>query len=173
MPVEFPPVAPTLSGSKVTLVQLEISRLDDYVDLIGDEETSAWTASSGSFTIEQLTDWLQTRPGATERLDWAIIENATQEFVGEIVLNEFDAISQSMNMRIALMTSKTSRGLGTQALELVVRFAFESLGVSSLTLEVLKHNERAIRSYTKCGFLETGEIREDGQVFLQMKLTSL
>ena len=171
MPVDFPTVAPTLSGSKVTLVQLEISRLEEYVALIGDEETSAWTASSGSFTIEQLTHWLQTRPGATERLDWAIIENATQEFVGEIVLNEFDADQKSMNMRIALRTGKTSRGLGTQALEMVIQFAFESLSLSSLTLEVLKHNERAIRSYTKCGFLKTGEITEDGQVFLQMKLS--
>jgi RimJ/RimL family protein N-acetyltransferase len=163
-------MAPQLTGDLVTLRQLELTYLDPYVELINDEETHFWTASSGSFTVEQLTNWLQSRPGAEGRLDWAILENDTNEFLGEIVLNELHADRASMNLRIALLSSKTSRGFGSEAISLVSRFAFQELLLGEITLEVLESNLRAIRSYEKSGFIVTGEVQEDEQTFLKMHL---
>jgi RimJ/RimL family protein N-acetyltransferase len=170
MTVTIPAIAPELSGQIVTLKQLDLTYLNPYIDLINDEETHFWTASSGSFTVEQLTNWLQSRPGAEDRLDWAILESDTDEFLGEIVLNELDPEQASMNLRIALLSSKTSRGFGSEAVALVTRFAFEELLLREIKLEVLEKNLRAIRSYEKSGFVVTGKVQEDGQTFLQMHL---
>ncbi len=170
MKVTIPATAPELSGELVTLKQLDLTYLNPYIDLINDEETHFWTASSGSFTVEQLTNWLQSRPGAEDRLDWAILESDTNEFLGEIVLNELDAERASMNLRIALLSSKTSRGFGSEAVALVTRFAFELLSMREITLEVLESNLRAIRSYEKSGFIATGKVQEDEHTFLKMHL---
>jgi RimJ/RimL family protein N-acetyltransferase len=170
MTVTIPGTAPALSGQLVNLKQLDPTHLNPYIDLINDEETHFWTASSGSFTAEQLTKWLQSRPGAEDRLDWAILQSDTAEFLGEIVLNELDSEQASMNLRIALLSSKTSRGFGSEAVALVTRFAFEELLLREIKLEVLESNLRAIRSYEKSGFIATGKVQEDEHTFLKMHL---
>lgn len=53
-----------------------------------------------------------------------------------------------------------SRGLGTEATRLVLRFAFDSLGLHRVDLRVLADNERAIRCYLRCGFAREGLERE-------------
>jgi RimJ/RimL family protein N-acetyltransferase len=51
-------------------------------------------------------------------------------------------------------------GYGTEATELVVREAFERLGLDEVKLEVFSTNERAVRAYRRVGFQQTGEHRE-------------
>ncbi len=168
MAIDFPQRAPTLVGSSVVLRQLDELVLDVYEELVGDPDVAMWTSSTATYTREQLLDWLTTRAGSPNRLDWAIFQS--QVFVGEIVLNEFDAKSQTMNLRIALLPSQSSKGFGSQAVKLVSDFAFEVLGLERLTLDVLPHNQRAIRSYLKSGFEKYDELIESGVVFDLMEL---
>jgi RimJ/RimL family protein N-acetyltransferase len=59
------------------------------------------------------------------------------------------------------------RGYGTDAMRLVLRYAFAELNLRRVTLEAFAHNARAIRSYEKAGFKHEGLEREwarrDGQ----------
>ena len=167
----IPKPAPRLIGNLVILEQLDISVLQPYVELIGDQETRFWTASSGEYSLEQLSNWLETRPNAEDRLDWAVLETCSGEFAGEIVLNELDPVDNSMNLRIALLSSKTSRGLGSEAIALVASYALSQLQLRAVTLEVLESNLRAIRSYEKSGFVKAGVLEEDGNQFLKMRKT--
>jgi RimJ/RimL family protein N-acetyltransferase len=48
------------------------------------------------------------------------------------------------------------KGYGTDAMELVLRFAFTELNLRRVTLNVFEYNPRAIRSYEKCGFCIEG-----------------
>jgi RimJ/RimL family protein N-acetyltransferase len=52
------------------------------------------------------------------------------------------------------------KGLGTEATRLVLRHAFNDLGLHRVGLRVLAYNHRAIRSYEKCGFVIEGRERE-------------
>jgi [ribosomal protein S5]-alanine N-acetyltransferase len=56
------------------------------------------------------------------------------------------------------------RGIGTETTRLVLRFAFEELGLHRVDLRVLEYNTRAIRSYEKCGFVREGIERESALV---------
>lgn len=51
-------------------------------------------------------------------------------------------------------------GLGTEITQLVLRYAFQELRLHRVDLRVLQYNERAIRCYEKCGFVEEGRERE-------------
>lgn len=49
------------------------------------------------------------------------------------------------------------KGIGTEAVIAVCRIAFEQLGISEVTAEVLKSNPRALKAYEKAGCRTTGE----------------
>src|SRR5262249_7768317 len=48
------------------------------------------------------------------------------------------------------------KGYGTDALQILIRFAFAELNLDRLTLNVFAYNERAQRSYLKAGFQVEG-----------------
>ncbi|MCI2424239.1 GNAT family N-acetyltransferase [Saccharopolyspora sp. K220] len=52
------------------------------------------------------------------------------------------------------------RGLGSEATQLVLEYAFTELGLHRVDLRVLAFNERAIACYTTCGFVIEGRERE-------------
>ena len=51
------------------------------------------------------------------------------------------------------------KGYGTDAMRVVLRFAFVELNLHRVGLNVFEYNPRAIRSYEKAGFVEEGRLR--------------
>lgn len=173
MQITFPDSAPPLSGDLVALSQLDVEVLDDYMNLLADEEVTRLTASSGEFSKQQIIEWLSTRKGSENRLDWAIFEKRSGDFVGEIVLNEYVVEKKSMNLRIAISSGFFGHGYGSEAVRLVCEYAFEQLGLQELTLSVLEENPRAIRTNEKAGFSITSTFEEDGYLFHGMTLSNV
>lgn len=52
------------------------------------------------------------------------------------------------------------KGYGTDAMNLILRFAFETLNLKRVSLTVFEYNERAVHSYEKCGFQPEGRLRQ-------------
>jgi len=52
------------------------------------------------------------------------------------------------------------RGYGTDAMLLILRYAFQELNIQRVTLGVFDYNKRAIRSYEKAGFKLEGRVRQ-------------
>jgi len=51
------------------------------------------------------------------------------------------------------------KGYGTDALQALLRYAFDELNLQRVSLSFLEGNERAMRSYEKCGFRYEGRQR--------------
>ena len=64
------------------------------------------------------------------------------------------------------------KGYGSEAIELMVKYGFESLNLRRIYLRVLMNNEAALKSYEKLGFQKEGVFREhaykDGQYLDQV-----
>jgi RimJ/RimL family protein N-acetyltransferase len=52
-------------------------------------------------------------------------------------------------------------GYGTEAMHLILQYAFTELNVRRVSLSVFDYNPRAIRSYEKAGFRREGVVRAD------------
>jgi RimJ/RimL family protein N-acetyltransferase len=160
---------PQLNGTLVRLVQLDEAVLEPYLEMLADPEGRRLTATTARFERAQIIEWLRTRATTLGRSDWAIIEEATGEFAGEIVLNEFDEKKNSMNLRIALRGSNWfGRGMGGEAIQLVLEHVFNATKLAKLTLEVLVDNARAIGAYEKSGFQPGREFSEGKLRYLRM-----
>ena len=59
-----------------------------------------------------------------------------------------------------MQTDQLGKGIGTEAARAVLGFAFSGLNLHRISVRVLAINERAIRSYQKCGFQIEGRERE-------------
>ena len=52
------------------------------------------------------------------------------------------------------------KGYGTDAMRVMLRYAFAELNLQRVSLNVFEYNPRAIRSYEKCGFVLEGRRRQ-------------
>jgi RimJ/RimL family protein N-acetyltransferase len=53
-----------------------------------------------------------------------------------------------------------NKGYGTDAMNVMLRYAFTELNLHRVSLTVFDYNRRAVRSYEKCGFRVEGHARE-------------
>jgi RimJ/RimL family protein N-acetyltransferase/predicted SprT family Zn-dependent metalloprotease len=139
--------------------------------MVNDPQGSRLTATTQTFSRSQIEAWLNSRPEQNNRCDWAILDAATGEFLGEVVLNDLKqkAEASSMNLRVALVSPDIyGRGFGTKALRLALTFAFETLKLKQVRLEVLVDNARAQAAYRRVGFQPKREFSEGKFRFLRM-----
>ena len=52
------------------------------------------------------------------------------------------------------------KGYGTDAMRVILRYAFIELNLHRVSLNVFEYNQRAIRSYEKVGFIYEGRVRQ-------------
>jgi RimJ/RimL family protein N-acetyltransferase len=81
--------------------------------------------------------------------------------IGEIRLHSLEAKDRTARIAIGIFDPRClGQGLGTEAMRLVLAYAFDTLGLHRIDLRVLTFNARAIACYQKCGFVIEGRLRQ-------------
>ncbi|GAB4194144.1 MAG: GNAT family protein [Roseiflexaceae bacterium] len=151
---------PTLRSARVTLRPIRLDDIDAYLALLQDEEGLRLTGTQATFTREQTEGWLRTIAEREDRVDLAIVPAGADELVGEVVLNKIDPDNRSANIRIGIRQPHTGRGYGSEAMRLMLGYAFEQLRLHRVDLEVFLFNPRALHVYEKLGFKREGVLRD-------------
>ena len=130
--------------------------------------------------IWRLTSWAAEpmRPEAVERLfeerekssmedSFAIHREGEEEPIGVIGLMNISKAHASADLSVIIGDEEErDKGLGTEAIRVILSYAFEDLGLERVNLSVFEYNEPAISSYEKIGFKKEGRIsravRRDG-----------
>ncbi|WP_255509980.1 GNAT family N-acetyltransferase [Micromonospora sp. AP08] len=177
MPSDFS-VKPTLTGDRVLLRPFVDDDLAAFEEILADPEVARLTGSPPGEGLEpaRLRAWYGTRNSQQDRLDLAVVDRATGACVGEVVLNEWDRHNDSCNFRTLIGPAGRDRGLGTEAVRLVVGYGFEQLGLHRIGLEVFAFNPRARRAYEKVGFVAEGTLRQvlrDGDGWVDATVMSI
>ncbi|GAB2906169.1 GNAT family N-acetyltransferase [Streptomyces heilongjiangensis] len=152
---------PVLTGERAVLRPFTADDTPVMARILADPEVVRLTGSQdGPYDSERLRTWYGNRGEQTDRLDLGIVDRASGELVGEVVLNEWDEPNRSCCLRILIGPAGRDRGLGTEAVRLTVGHAFERLGMHRVSLYVFTHNPRARRAYEKAGFVAEGVERQ-------------
>ena len=84
-----------------------------------------------------------------------------EKLVGFVVLWGLEWAHGECTVSIALGEPEYwGKGLGTEAMRMILRYAFTELNLHRVMLWVFGYNQRAIRSYAKAGFQQEGILRE-------------
>ena len=155
---------PTLVGKSVRLVPLSAKHTDAYFAAALDEEIRRLTGTHRHLTYAQAKEWCESRAGHTDRLDLAITATEDGRFLGELSIYAVSPENESAGYRIALSSIEfTGQGLGREATQLVLEYAFERIGLHRIWLYVYAFNMRAITVYRSCGFSVEGRLRDSLQ----------
>ena len=153
-----------LRGTNVHICVLRTDEeaIGKYTEWMNDEEHLGFIDRNylGN-TLREEKEWAESQSGASSfniiTTDGRLIGNCSVR-------------TERTNAVIGIMIGeKESRGLGygTEVMQMLIRFAFEELGVHRVSLMVNSDNQVAIRCYTKCGFVECG--REHEAIFYHGK----
>lgn len=145
-------VLPVLEGRMGTLRPLVAGEAKAFaVALSQDEGAHPWIGYEAS-VLEQ---WFA---------DAAVHAFAVEEggvAHGVITFEEqLDPDYRSANIDIALLSSGTNRGLGTDAIRTLAHWLFEQRDHHRITIDPAVGNSRAVRSYEKVGFKPVGIMRQ-------------
>lgn len=152
---------PILEGKKVILRPLTEADADAVFASLSDEESMRLTGTQVTFTSEQVRAFCTRVAEADDRLDYAITLPDDPHYRGEVVLNEIDWTNRSANFRIAISgLENREKGYGTEAAQLVLRYAFDVLRLHRVSLAVFDFNPRAQHVYKKLGFVQEGVLRD-------------
>lgn len=152
---------PILRGAHAVLRPFRQEDIPSLWAMLQEPECLRLTGSRSSFTRESVDAWYSSRGEVQERLDLAIADVTTDACLGEVVLNNLSEVDRSCGFRICLAGPHAfGRGLGTEATRLMLRHAFETVGLHRVELEVYDFNPRARRVYEKAGFVLEGVRRQ-------------
>ena len=85
---------------------------------------------------------------------------AEDRLIGDLGLEVVDWSGRDAFVGLGIgETEYWGKGYGTDAMNILLRFAFTEINLRRVTLSVFEYNPRAIRSYEKAGFRHEGRLR--------------
>ena len=112
---------------------------------------------------------------SNDNLNFVIAEKETLSYIGQIDIMNINWVSRIGTLGIVIGDEDFhNKGIGTEAINLLLRYAFERANLNKIELDVHEFNSGGIRCYEKCGFIQEGVIREsmyrDGKYFNTIKM---
>ena len=160
-----PPVPdrPLLRGERIWLRPMEERDLPAYVVGINDTEVGGLAGYKAPVSPEQAKGWLDhvnEKAKKGEGFFFAVCELGDDRFVGTTWLKEVDYWHSSAELAIFMDRDHIGGGFGTDAQRVLLKFAFNAVGLNRVWLTAYASNTRAIRSYEKLGFRREGLMRQ-------------
>lgn len=154
------PDKPLLHGERVTLRPLVESDAKNIFKSLSEQETMRLTGTNETFTYEQVEVYCARVAAAENRADYIITLSNSDMFIGEAVINDINWRNRSAHYRVAVSQQHVDHGYGSEATRLMMAYAFNTLGLHRIELEVYTFNPRARHVYEKLGFVVEGELRD-------------
>jgi RimJ/RimL family protein N-acetyltransferase len=155
----FPEV---LTGSRVVLRRHVPENLGAFRRWYSDPEIARLARyQEAPMRAEEIERFFAARVVGPDALAMAIHERATDRLIGTCAFSQLDGDNGSALYHITIGEKDAwGHGLGTEATGLMLDHAFGRLGLHRIALFVFEFNERAIRTYRRCGFVVEGRARE-------------
>ncbi len=128
---------------------------EDYLDTISDGVLHPYTANDWTKVFEEGSN-------SNENIEFIIRNIEDDQPIGFISLNDIDFRNRKCEMGVGIMSYQSrGKGYGSEAISLVLEYAFNQLNIRKIILEVLEHNEQGIHVYEKLGFKREAEFKEE------------
>ena len=151
-----------LEGEKIELRRHARENYHLYAEWYGDPEIwhlTSWAPSPlGRAAVERLFEDRELSPTDDS---FAIHIKGSDVPVGVISLMNKSETNASAELSVIVgRQGDRHQGYGTDAIDRLLRYAFEELGLNRVCLSVFDFNEQATSAYEKLGFVEEGRFRQ-------------
>ena len=149
-----------IKGNKVRLRAIEQDDIPRFVRWLNDPDVRRFLTMYQPVSTADEIRWFQRHLEAKDDYVYAI-ETAEGVHIGNIGLHHLDWKNHNAVLGIFIgEKAYWGLGYGSDAILTLLHFAFGEMNLNRVELTVFDYNERAIRSYQKCGFQLEGSRRQ-------------
>jgi RimJ/RimL family protein N-acetyltransferase len=154
-----------LEGELVRLRAHEPEDLERNLRWINDAEIRQFLDARYPMSRPEEEKWMEKNQGSSFEYVRLAIETKEGQHIGNIGLGP--ASPEHRRAPFGIMIGEKDcwgRGYGTDAIRVLLRFAFREMNLNRVWLITGENNPRALACYRKCGFREEGRLRQDRYV---------
>lgn len=112
-------------------------------------------------TMEREQEWYQNQMKTRDTYSFAIESLEEGIYIGGCGINNYDWKNGTAEVGIFIGNQQfRDKGYGTDAMKVLIEFIFQHTNINRIQLSTYSFNERAYKSYLKCGFKEEGRLRQ-------------
>jgi RimJ/RimL family protein N-acetyltransferase len=168
-----------IPGRLIVLRRHRVENLRAFTRWYSDPEVARLTRyQQAPLSNDDIQRFFYTRVMGSDFLAMAIHLRDTDKLIGTCAFSQMDGDNGSALFHITIGEHDAwGNGYGTEAAGLMLAHAFTRLALHRVALTVFEFNERAIRSYEKCGFTVEGQARQaifrDGRFWDEIHMSIL
>lgn len=149
-----------LMGDRVALTELRRSDTEALFRWINDPETVRFNAPYSPVHEPGHFAWFDQVTTDARRIIFGIRSLGDAQIIGVLQLVNLHPIHRSAELIIRIgKDSNRGKGLGSEAVQLGIRYGFQHRNLQRVWLRVFADNLRAIRAYEKAGMEREGLLR--------------
>jgi RimJ/RimL family protein N-acetyltransferase len=160
-------------GEKVCLRAYKEEDISIASKYVNDKELKKFLVTTIPFpmTYWEEEEWIKSQKSNNEgNYNFAIEDIETNKYIGGCGIQNVNWLARVATVGIMIGDKDYwGKGYGTDAMKVLINFIFNDMNINKIRLGTFSFNERAIKSYEKCGFKVEGvlkdEIFKDGKYY--------
>lgn len=152
-------------GDKVCLRAYREDDIAKATNFVNDKELKKFLVTTIPFpiTIWEEESWVKSQISNNNgTYNFAIDDIKSNKYIGGCGIHSVDWLSRVATVGIMIGDKEYwGKGYGTDAMKVLIKFLFDDMNINKIRLSTFSFNERAIKSYKKCGFEIEGVLKEE------------
>ncbi|MEK4187698.1 GNAT family N-acetyltransferase [Paenibacillus sp. FSL L8-0494] len=155
---------PTLESEQLLLKKIEVSNLNEVFGIYSNDQVFEYCGiipKHNKDTVKNMIGHFERDFTKGVRVKWGIfLKNNPYILLGIIEVMDFNQKVDMVTIGYFLAEPYWGKGIAAQAIQLVVKYLFETAEVNRIQAEVMPFNERSKRVLLKNGFTKEGTLRQ-------------
>lgn len=151
-------------GERIRLREYRKEDIEQRLRFINDPEILRYLESGIPYplTLNEELKWFESVSAFKDTYRFAIETLEDSQYIGDCGINSIDWKNSVASAVIFIGNKKyLGKGYGTDAMKTLLDFVFMEMNLNKVRLNVYSFNERAVKSYEKCGFKQEGVLRQE------------
>jgi RimJ/RimL family protein N-acetyltransferase len=153
-----------LEGKRIKLGPIKREYIESFLKWFNDPEIIQYLVPYRPMTRMAEEEWLENLNNREDSIHLSILipnENGSETLIGNCGIHKIDWKNRVAEVGIVIGEKEyQNKGYGTEAMEILLDYAFNTVNLNRIELYTYTFNERALKSYKKVGFIEEGRKRE-------------
>lgn len=151
-----------LTSTHITLRAVEESDIDAIFLFENDPDSTAFSFSTAPLSRNQIWQYVKSYNAdifSAGELRLMIVENESKKVIGTIDITDFQPRDRRGFLGIYITPTYRGNGYALEAINLVLDYARDTLGMHSLAAQVAVDNNISCNLFTSAGFKPSGKLR--------------
>ncbi|MFW9819257.1 MAG: GNAT family N-acetyltransferase [Candidatus Thorarchaeota archaeon] len=153
-----------LEGKRVKLGPIKREYIDSFLKWFNDPEITQYLVAYMPMTRMAEEEWMENLKNRDDTIRFSIVipqEDGSEKLIGNCGIHNIDWKNRVAEVGIVIGEKEfQNKGLGTEAMQLLLEYAFNTVNLHRIELYTYAFNQRALKSYSKVGFVEEGRKRQ-------------